>query len=114
MPTGYRVKAALTSLALIFAVAATPRGPRAHAPQHHRPAAVRPAASPEDIYSARARRRLRLLLQYRYYELRRARLDRLERMLEQKLGLPPAGAQARKRARRAGFASNPSSVPHRP
>lgn len=73
MNNRYRTALALTSLLLLAA-----------APAHHQ---RRHAAAPSiDLYSARALRRARTILQLKLLEIRKARLERVRRALER--GLP--------------------------
>jgi hypothetical protein len=77
MNNRYRTAVALTSLLLL---AGTP------APHRRHPAQAHAAAPSLDLYSPRALRRARTILQLKLLELRKARLERVRRAIER--GLP--------------------------
>jgi hypothetical protein len=78
MPPRYRAALALT-LALAASLPAAARAPR----RHHRDVPATAAAMPADaLYSARALRRVRTILQLKLWELRRERLERIRKALE--------------------------------
>ena len=88
MPIRYRVALAVTSLSLL-AVPAWGQ-PSATQDRHRgRPAAAVPArarsTAPEQLYSRRALRRARIIVQMRLFELREERLERVERAIERRL-----------------------------
>ncbi len=81
----YRVALLVTSLALVCLPTA------ARAPRHHpakKPtfvAKVRPASHADQLYSSRALRRARTILQLRLLELRKQHLDRVRQIIERRL-----------------------------
>lgn len=86
MTLGYRAGVALTSLVLL----AAPAWAAKSAPAHVRPRAERAAIdlAPSSLYSKRALRRARAILQLELLELREERLERVRRAIERQL---PAG-----------------------
>ncbi len=80
----YRAVLALTSLCLL---AASP-GHHRHARQARHPNVVPPAAGIE-IYSRRALRRARIILQLKLLELREEQLDRVRRAVERRITASP-------------------------
>jgi len=83
MPTRYRAALALTSVLLIAAPPATTAAPL-H-PPHRRTAGLRAAADPPPaavLYSRRALRRARTILQLKLLELRAERLERVRKAIE--------------------------------
>jgi len=85
----YRAEVAVTSLVLALGLwAATPRpheSPKP-APAPHRAAMTR-REDPDGLYSRRALRRVRLILQLRMLELRKAHLERVRQAVEQHLSV---------------------------
>ena len=85
MSTDYRARLALTSLALALTAltASTPTPPP-------RPCTGLTAngGGAANLYSRRALLRVRTLLQMRLFELRKARLERVERAIERNLPSP--------------------------
>ena len=73
MTIRYRAALLLTSL-LLTATAAAP---------HRRPARAMPPAA--DVYSARALRRARIILELKLLELRKAKLERVLRAIRQNI-----------------------------
>lgn len=87
MPIAYRAIAALTSL-LLFPVplrAASAHRPRANPAAHRQPAAA--AEFSTALYSRRALRRARIILQMKLWELKSARLERVEKALKRHIPL---------------------------
>ncbi len=95
MIDGYRARVALTSLALSFLLTGVTIEP-------HNPCRLDPS-----LYSARAIRRARTLLQLRMLELREARLERVRAVIERRL---PVDALLRSEPGRRPR----SGRPHRP
>jgi hypothetical protein len=82
MLIGYRAGLALTSLLLMLCAAASPAA-TTHAKKHgaaQEPAAQRPVV--DQLYSARALRRARTILQLKLLELRSERLERVRKAIE--------------------------------
>jgi hypothetical protein len=80
MITGYRAALALTSVLLL---AASP--PHRH--PHHRHHHAQPAPAANAIYSRRALREARTILQLKLLELRSERLERARKVIERRLPL---------------------------
>ncbi|MHB8146746.1 MAG: hypothetical protein ACYDGM_05700 [Vulcanimicrobiaceae bacterium] len=84
MRIGYRARVAMTSVMIAFGLWGA--APPLH--KEHRPgpapkrAAGRAVADPDGLYSVRALRRARLILQLRLLELRKAHLERVRRAIE--------------------------------
>ncbi len=89
MRIGYRAGLAVTSLALALGVWGT--APKPHASS--KPVQARTGATsawrsdPDALYSRRALRRVRLILQLRLLELRKARLERVRQAIEHHLSV---------------------------
>ncbi len=88
MPIRYPIALAVTSLFLLAAPAwAQPSATQ----DRHRGRLATPApararsAAPEQLYSRRALRRARIIVQMRLFELREERLERVERAIERRL-----------------------------
>jgi hypothetical protein len=81
MPDRYRAVLALTSLCLLAASANHHRHAR-----HSRHPNLTPPAAGIEIYSRRALRRARIILQLKLLELREEQLDRVRRAVER--GIP--------------------------
>ena len=80
MPPRYRAALALT-LALTASLPAVAKTPQHHRPSHRRTAAAA-SISAEDLYSRRALRRARIILELKLMELRSEHLERVRRDLE--------------------------------
>jgi hypothetical protein len=78
MLTGYRAGVALTSLALTLTLATAETSGRNPMPLPHAAASAMPA---DALYSRRALRRARLLLELRLLELRKAHLERVRQAI---------------------------------
>ncbi len=79
MPPRYLAALALT-LALAASLPAAADPPKHHRASRHRLAAAPPTAA--ELYSRRALRRVRIILELKLLELRRERLDRVRRAIE--------------------------------
>ena len=77
----YRAVLALTSLCLLAAAPAA----RHHYARHSRHPDLMPQAGGIDIYSRRALRRARIILQLKLLELREEQLDRVRRAVERRI-----------------------------
>ena len=80
MPIGYRTQVAVTSLCLALAVPA-------QATNACRSSAQPALAAPNDLYSMRALRRARRILEFHLLELRKAELERVRSTIARRL--PP-------------------------
>ena len=82
MPPRYRTALALT-LALTASLPAAARAPgRRNAVHHHARVAGSVSISPDGLYSRRALRRARTILELKLLELRSERLERVRKALE--------------------------------
>ncbi|HEX5273657.1 MAG TPA: hypothetical protein VFW34_00080 [Candidatus Rubrimentiphilum sp.] len=82
----YRTVLALTSLCLL---AAAPAAHHRHARHSRHPNLAPPAAAAIEIYSRRALRRARIILQLKLMELREEQLDRVRRAVERRINASP-------------------------
>ncbi len=89
MYIGYRAGVAVTSLVLALGLWGT--APKPHAGSKPTPVRTRVAPGnrddPDALYSRRALRRVRLILQLRLLELRKARLERVRQAIERHLSV---------------------------
>ncbi len=83
MRSRYRAALALT-LALAVSLPAAARVPR-HGHSHRRRAGAPLSLSAEDLYSRRALRRARIILQLKLLELRSEHLERVRKAIERRL-----------------------------
>lgn len=81
MPPRYRAALALT-LALTASLPAGARVPRHRHTTHRRATAATASVPAEDLYSRRALRRARIILELKLMELRSERLERVRKALE--------------------------------
>jgi len=81
----YRAVLALTSLCLLAAAPST----RHHHARHSRHLSPTPAPAGIEIYSRRALRRARIILQLKLLELHQLQLDRVRRAVEQQINASP-------------------------
>ena len=106
MHNRYRARVAMTSV--VLALGLWGAAPRAHETPHAGPAAKQSVTDPDALYSARALRRARLIVQLQLLELRKAHLERVrraieahlpvDRIIEQDTPLPIASPNQRGRA----------------
>lgn len=83
MLPGYRAVLALTLAAACTLGLAYPAA--ASGPRKPRPVSVRAMPSPRDLYSPRALRRARIILQLQLLELRAERLERVRKAIERNM-----------------------------